>query len=216
MARNFFLCGEFEWRSSNMDVFNQKKNMRGCKTILAGFGAGLLLTFHVGAQITNAPATILENFEQQTGTVIVKGFSVVGSVAVGTATITVRCKESSAVGHGQKACGIAVGFSGSGSLPGNFIPKTSLKVDDDELDSLAGGIDYLGKITYDVTPLAGFEASYTTKSGLRVIAHSDRRQGGINTFIQFGDSPRIPLNSDQMTQLRNLVKQAKTSLDAVK
>jgi|SRR5665213_116304 len=186
------------------------------KIILAGMGASLLLAFASGAQTTNAPATIIENFELQTGTVIVKGFSPVGSFYVNDATITVRSKESTDIGHGQKAYGIAVDFTGSGRSPADFIPKISLKVDYDELDSLAAGIDYLAKITYDATPLAGFDASYATKCGLRIIAHSDRRQGGINTFIQFGDWPRIQLNSDQMTQLRSLITQAKTSLDAIK
>jgi hypothetical protein len=190
--------------------------MRRFKIILAGIGVSWLLAFQAGAQTTNAPATVIENFELQTGTVIVKGFSTVGSISVGNAVITVRSKESSGIGHGQKTYGIAVGFSSSGSQPDNLIPKTFLVVDYDELDSLTGGIDYLGKITYDVTPLAGFDASYTTKSGLRVIAHSDRRQGVIVTFIQFGDWRRIPLNSDQLTQLRNLITQAKSSLDAIK
>ena len=187
------------------------------KIALAAVGSGLLLlAFHAGAQTTNTPTTLIETFEQQTGTVIVRGFSTVGSFYVNDATITIINKQSTDVAHGQKAYGIAVGFTGSGSQPDNFIPKISLKVDYDELDSLAAGIDYLGKISYDVTPLAGFDASYSTKSGLRIIAHSERRQGGINTYIQFGDWPRIALNSNQMTQLRSLIVQAKNSLDALK
>ncbi|HSY73970.1 MAG TPA: hypothetical protein VK810_00740, partial [Dongiaceae bacterium] len=121
--------------------------MRNSTIIPFVIGAGLLLAFHVGAQTTNAPATIIENFELQTGTVIVKGFSATGSVSVGDAAITIRSKESSDIGHGQKTRGIAVGFSGSGGQPDNFIPKTFLVVDYDELNSLASSIDYLGKIT---------------------------------------------------------------------
>ena len=196
---------------------NQKKLMRGFKITLTGLSASLLLAFPVGAQTTNAPTTIIENLELQTGTIIVKGFSTVGTVSIGNAIITVRSKKSSDIGHGQKTEGIAVGFSNIGvGSPGNPIPKYFLVVDYDELDSLSNGIDYLGKITYEATPLAGFEASYTTKSGLRVSAHSDRRQGGILKFIQLGDTPKIPLNSDQLLQLQNLILQAKTSLDAIK
>jgi len=190
--------------------------MRSFKITLIGFGLGWLLAFPIGAQTTNAPATIIENLELQTGTIIIKGFSTVGTISIGNAVITVRSKESSDLGHGQKNDGIAVGFSNSVGSPGNPMRKYFLVVDYDELDTLAYGIDYLGKITYDVTPLAGFEASYTTKSGLRVSAHSERRHGGIQKFIQFGDTPKIPLNSDQLMQLRNLIMQAKTSLDAIK
>ena len=187
---------------------------------LVCIGAGLLLAFSAGAQTTNTPATNIENLEQQTGTVIVKGFSVVGSVAIGNATITVRNKVSRDIGHGRITYAIAVGFSGSstdgGSPPDSLIPKKTLVVDGDELDSLVNSMDYIEKITYDVTPLTGFEASYATRSGLRFIAHSDRRQGGIQMFIQFGDTSRIQLNSTQLTLLRNLITQAKAALDVIK
>ena len=165
------------------------------KIALACMGMGLLFAFPVGAQTTNPPATIIENLEQQAGTVIVKGFSTVGSVSIGNATITVRNKVSSDVGNGRKTYGLAVGFSSgsanSGSQPDSIIQKKFLVVDGDELDSLVSGMDYIGKITYDVTPLTGFEAGYATRSGLRFIARSDRRQGGIQMYIQFGDASRI-------------------------
>lgn len=189
--------------------------MRCLKTILAGLGAGLLLAGPAGAQTTNALATIIENFEQQTNAVIVKGFSLVGTVSVGDATIIVRSKESTDPGNNQKVYGIMVVYSGS-SQPGNFAPKNALVVDYDELDSLIGGMDYLAKIGYDVTPLSGFDASYATKSGLRFSAHSERRQGGILMFIRFGDFPKIQLTTEQFNQLHNLIAQAKTALDSIK
>jgi len=94
--------------------------------------------------------------------------------------------------------------------------RVALMVDYDELDSLASGIDYISKVTWGVTQLNSFEASYTTRSGFRVIAHSDRRQEMVNTFIEFGDGPRIPATVDQLAQLHSLVTQAKASLDALK
>jgi hypothetical protein len=70
-------------------------------------------------------------------------------------------------------------------------------------------------ITYDVTTLPGFEATYATKSGLRVMAHSDRKQGGIRDYLQFPDNPGISLASEQLVQFQNLIGQAKKSLDAL-
>jgi hypothetical protein len=64
--------------------------------------------------------------------------------------------------------------------------------------------------------LPSFEASYTTKSGLRVFAFGSNRQGAIRTFVQYDDGPRIQLASDQFLQFKNLIAQAKTSLDAVR
>ncbi len=191
--------------------------MRHFKIILAGMGACILLSFHAGAQdaTTNTPATIIENFELQTGTVIVKGFNLVGTITLGNGVISVRAKESNDVNHGQKVYGIAIGWSGASPNVGG-ISKGFMAVDYDELESFISGINYICNVTYDVTPMSGFEASYATKSGLRIIAHSDRRQGGINAFLQFGDWQRIQLNSDQLAQLKSLVSQAKTSLDALK
>lgn len=89
-------------------------------------------------------------------------------------------------------------------------------MDDDELDALLNGMDSLGKMTYSVTSLPGFEASFTTKSGLQLIARGDKQQGGIRTFLQYNDGPRIPLASDQWTQLTKLIAQAKATLDSLR
>jgi hypothetical protein len=191
--------------------------MRCFKIVFVGLGAGMLLAFQVCAQdaTTNAPATIIENFELQTDTVIVKGFNLIGTISIGNSAISVRAKVSNDINHGQKVFGIAIGWSGSDEN-GSVIPKGSMDIDYDELDAFISGISYIGNVTYDATSLPAFEASFTTKSGLRVIAHSDRRQGGINTFLQFGDWQKIPLTSDQLAQLKSLVTQAKVALDTLK
>jgi hypothetical protein len=196
--------------------FAGRKNMCRFKNFLAGLGAGLLLAGVAGAQSTNAPATLIENFENQTNTIIVKGFSQVGKVSVDDATLAVRLKETRDISHNQKLGGITVVYNADGGPPGNSAFRCALVVDEDELDSLAGGMEYLAKINYDVTPLAGFDASYTTRSGLRFSVHSERRQGGLQMFLQFGDSAKMPLTSEHWNQLRNLIVQAKASLDAIK
>ena len=68
-------------------------------------------------------------------------------------------------------------------------------MDDDELDGLTDAVGRLATIKgEDVTSLPGFEASFKTRAGLRVIAHSDRAEGVVLTYLQFEDSPRIPLS----------------------
>ena len=162
------------------------------------------------AQDTNALKTDLGVFDAQTGTVIVKGFGQIGAMSVGTDVITVRCKASTDVSTSHKAYGLSIEIAGSPS------PRERIFVDYDEIDSLLSAINYLNKITYDATPLPGFEASFTTKAGLRVAAYSARRQGGIQTFLQYGDDPRILLASDQMTQFYGLIEQARNSLDSMR
>jgi hypothetical protein len=162
------------------------------------------------AQDTNALNTNIGVFEARTGAVIIKGFGQIGSVSVGTDVISVRCKESADVSTGRKVYGLAI------EIAGNPLPRERIYIDYDEIDSLLNGINYLSKITYDVTPLPSFEASYTTKAGLRVVAYSARRQGGIQMFLQYCDQPRILLTSDQMAQLHGLIDQARKTLDSTR
>jgi hypothetical protein len=170
-----------------------------------------VLAFTSHAQIvTNIYPTEIENFEAQTGTVIVKGFGEIGSVTTSAGTLSVRCKESTDVNSGQKEYGVLIAFDG------NDRKRERAVVDDDEVNLLFNGLDYLNKITYDVTTLPSFEATFATKSGFRAVAYSARRQGGIQSFLQFGDNPRIPLSSDQMSQFQNLIGQAETYLNSLK
>jgi hypothetical protein len=158
---------------------------------------------------TNVLKTEIENFETQTDTVIVKGFSQNGSMTTDAGIISLRLKESIDVGHGSKLYGVAIELA-AGQRRDFFI------VDYDEMDPLINGIDYLSKISYDATALASFDASVTTRSGVRIVAYSLVRQGGIHTYLQFGDAPKISLASDQLAQFQNLIAEAKSSLDALK
>jgi hypothetical protein len=171
--------------------------------------AGCSLAFAARAQDTNALKTQIGLFESQTGVVIVKGFGQVGSVSAGPAVISVRCKESTSAATGHKDYGIAV------IIESNPWREAAI-VDYEELDGLLNGMDSLGKMTYNVTSLPGFEATFTTKSGLRLIAFGDKQQGGIRTYLQYDDGPRIMLASDQWSQLASLTSQAKTKLDSLR
>jgi len=177
-----------------------------CVVLIA---AVCLLVFAAQAQDTNALKTEIGLFESQTGVVIVRGFGPVGSVSTGSAIISVRCKESSSTATGHKDYGIAVVIEMNQG-------RGVAIVDYDELDALLNGMDYLGKMTYNVTSLPGFEANFTTKSSLQLIAHGYKQQGGIRTFLQYDDGPRIPLASDQWTQLVRLIEQAKATLDSLR
>jgi len=183
--------------------------MRQFAWVLIVIGGSLAVAAHA-QNATNAPPTEIENFEMQTDTVIVKGFEQVGSMTTSGGTLWVRCKESANEATGRREYGIAVEFES------NPPRREFLIVDYDELDSLIGGLDFLGKISHDVTLMSAFDATFTTKSGLRIAAHSERQQGGIQTFLQLGDWPRMPLTSDQFTQFKNLISQAKTALDAIR
>jgi hypothetical protein len=158
---------------------------------------------------TNLPPTEIQNFELQNDTVIVKGFGEIGSVAIDGGTVSIRCKESDNVMTGSKMYGIAVVLE-SNQAQSFFV------VDDDEMEALMRGLDYLGKISYDVTTMPAFDANFTTRSGLRIAAHSERREGSIELYLQFGDVARLPVTAEQYAQFKNLIGQAKKSLDVTK
>jgi hypothetical protein len=176
-------------------------------SLLAALG---LLVATAPAQDTNALRTALGVFEAQTGAVIIEGAGPVGSIATGTREISVLSKESTDAATGSKALGLAIVITGNSQL------REKILVDDDELDSLINGINYLIKINYDVTPLPGFEAVYTTKMGLRIIAESVRKEGGVQFFLQYDVHPSISLTSLQMTQLGDLLQQARRTIDSLK
>jgi hypothetical protein len=189
------------------NIFISEEIMRQFCAIL--IAVGCVLAFAARAQDTNALKTEIGLFESQTGVVIIKGFAQIGSVSTGSAVVSVRCKESASAATSHKDYGIAI------VIEGNQWRELAI-VDYDELDALLNGMDDLGKMTYGVTALPGFEATFTTKSGLQLIAFGNKQQGGIRTFLQYNDSPRIPLASDQWTQLANLIGQAKTTLDSLR
>ena len=147
----------------------------------------------------------------QPDAVIVKGVGQIGSISTEYGTLVVRCKESDNVTTGQKQYAIAIAIESNQA-------KMLLFVDYDELDALIHGLDFLSKVTYDVTTMPAFDATITTRSGFRAGANSERRQGSIQLFLQF-DEPatyRIPLSPDQFAQFQSLVSQAKTALDTAR
>jgi len=160
--------------------------------------------------LTNSvPRTEIEIFEAQTNTVIVKGMSLINTINMSIGSISVLSKQSMDVTTGRKKYGLMIEFVVDGDW------QTRAVLDYSELDSFLESIDYLNKVTSDVTPLSSFEAVYTTKSGFRLIASSARKQGNVHISVQFEGWPRMPLSSDQVSQFRDLVSSAKNSLDAL-
>lgn len=161
------------------------------------------------AQDTNSLKTEIGWFETRTNVVIIKSYGPVGEIALGAQELSVRCKQTVDTSTGEKVYGLVIECEGS-------TLSERLLVDDDEVDSLMNAVIYLAKINFDAAPLPGFEASYTSKAGLRVIAHGDHRDGGVQAYVQLGDGPRTPLSAVQMSQLYGLLDQGRKSLAGLK
>ena len=173
-------------------------------------GWSFLLADSARAQDTNAPKTKLEAFEAQTGTVIVKGSALIGSVSAQTGTVSVKCKETIETSSGQKEYGVAVGLN---ERPGS---EDTTIIDYDELDSFLNGIDYISKVNPAAMSLPSFIAVYTTRAELRIAVYtSNRRPGTMQVALQsncFGKT-RVLLSTDQLAQFQSLIQQAKVKLD---
>ena len=179
--------------------------------LAVGLALGVLsLSARAQNQDTNNLNTALGRFESRPDALIGQGFGEVGNLPLGQAEVRVRACECRNLATGEKLYGLSVAWGENGRW-------LRLLVDDDELDGLMDAVNRLATIKgEDVTSLPGFEASFTTKAGLRVIAHSDRKDGTVLTYLQFEDSPRIPLSSIQIQQLGGLLQQGRKKLDALK
>jgi hypothetical protein len=179
-----------------------------CIVIIAAAG---LCAFAVRAQITNLPPTEMETFEDQTGTVMVKGTGQIGSLTVDAMTVNVISKESLNVSTGHRQYGMAV------EVVANNQRAWKKVVDYDEMDSLLNGVNYLAKIDSKVTELPSFVAGYVTRSGLRVGAFTSQRRGAIQYFLEdySTNSPRLLITSAQLAQFQDLVEQTRKNLDSL-
>jgi hypothetical protein len=187
------------------------------KILTVAVVGGWLLAGVAPAQETNAwcplpPQTKLESFETNTGTVIIKASAPIGTVAANAGALSVKCRQLTDSGSGQQEFGIVLGVA-----TGNQ-PEASALVDYEELDSLLGALDYLNRLDWSVTSFPGFDAAYTSKGGFRVSAFGSRRTGNIDfaaRALRSGQGPLV-LSRDQLGQLRALLEQAKSKLDAIR
>jgi len=183
--------------------------MNKLKSVLAVLAVAAL-AYTATAQDTNSLKTQIGQLEARTSIVIIKGSTLMGSIPIDGGQLAVRCKQTVDTGTGETSYGLAI------EIENNGFPHERTLVDDTEVEGLLGAVDYLMKINSDATPLTGFEATFSTKAGLRVIADSVRKDGGILTYLQIEDYPRVSLTSVQMTQLYNLIAQCQKSLDKLK
>jgi hypothetical protein len=167
----------------------------------------------VFAQDTNvyAPATRLESFATNTGTVVIRGSADVGVVLADTGTIALKCREASEAGTGRKEVGISVDLNHSQQS------KETRYIDYDELESLINALTYLNKVDWSITSLASFDASITTRSGFRASAFSSKRSSAIEFAVRTAGTgnPPILLSRDQLSEFRGLLEQARTKLDSI-
>ncbi|MEK7727442.1 MAG: hypothetical protein AAB354_03460 [candidate division KSB1 bacterium] len=177
---------------------------------------GMLFWKNINAQEQKAtpqePKTKLEAFEKQTGTVIIKGISEIGSVS-GLGTVSVDCMEFTNVSTGVRQLGIVIEVKEGGRLE----RSDRSFIDYDEIEPLMKGIDYISKVTSNSTKLSNFEALYKTRGDFSVITFSGS-SGKIEAAVRSGyiGSVAAYISTTKLSSLRSFIYQAKQKLDAIK
>ena len=158
------------------------------------------------------PETKLEAFEKQTGTVIIRGRSEIGSVSA-MGTVSVDCIDILDVSTGQRQMGIIIEVK----APGKYERTDRAFVDYDEIQSLLNGIDYIAKVTQSSTKLSSFEAAYKTTGELSVVTYSSSK-GKIEAAVSAGytSSARAFISTEKLKELRSVIAQAKKKLDEIR
>jgi len=159
------------------------------------------------------PATKLEAFSARTGIVLLKGYSTLGTVN-GMGRVSIDAREFRDASNPKSAqYGVAFEVKESGRLERE---NTSF-IDEDEIDSLIRGLDYISKIERNVTTFGNFEAQYRTKGDLSMTVFSGRggeislavssgRIGKTTAFLKLADAERI----------RSLLGEAKKAIATAK
>jgi len=168
-----------------------------------------LATAQQSTQTQPEQKTKLEAFQLQTGAVVIKGFSDIGGLA-GTGRVEVSVMEFTDVATKKKQTGVKIEINESGQLENS---DTSF-IDYDEIGALLQGLDYISKVTSDITQLNSFEAHYTTSGNFDAVTFNDS-QGKINAALRSGRiRPATAYFSiEQFYKFIALIKQAKEKLD---
>ena len=159
------------------------------------------------------PLRKLEAFAARVGVVIVMGSSTIGSVTgrLG-ASVSVESKEFLDASTGEREYGLAIGVK----KPGEGASESFSYIDYDEIDSLASGIEYLLKVQSSVTKLDRFQADYQTRGAFKITRLSSVNQ--MLAAISTGEitPPSVLLSLSKLEDLRTLIMNAKSKLDAIK
>jgi hypothetical protein len=160
------------------------------------------------------PKTRLEQFQAKTGSVVIKGFTEVGTASgkYGS-TVTVSAMEFTDASSGAKQFGITIDIKASGDYP----QKNTSYIDLDEVDSLLKGIDYIAAADKTVTKLSSFEATYRTKGDFAMTVFSSSRTGTMLAVEsgRFGTA-RAYFDISELPKVRQLIEKAHKILESIK
>lgn len=178
----------------------------------------LLLTISAAAQAPKpSPSpeetTKLEKFQSRTGSVIIKNFSRTGSLRGIGGTLNVLSMDFTDAQSGTKVQGMVIEIKESGRLE----RSDRSFIDNDEIDGLLKGIDYISKVQAPTTKQDLFEAKYRTRGDFTVTTfNSSDASEGVQVALTIGrfNQVSVYLKLSELSTFRELILMAKGKLEA--
>lgn len=161
------------------------------------------------------PATKLEALDAQTGAVIVKNYTYIGSVSGFSGVVMVTSYEFVEAQTGRKDYGIGIELREAGRTEREGRDARTY-VDYDEIDALIRGMDYISKIERSQS-LENFEAQFRTRGELTVSTFI-RPNGSLQSEVAIGLFRRaaITISLGRLADFRKLIADAKVTLDKIR
>jgi hypothetical protein len=156
--------------------------------------------------------TKLESLMSRTGTVIVKGYTRVGSMSGsrGAANFTAWEVIDARTGRGEQGVGVEISDTASNRPDA----EQRAYIDYDELAPLLKGIEYIMRLDDKVTKLSRYEAQYQTRGGLVLVTFNTPNGYAVAISTGGGRRARFVLRPTGLAEFKNLLESAKEALDA--
>lgn len=155
--------------------------------------------------------TKLESLMWETGAVLVKGYTRVGSMSGSRGAANFTAWEVTDVGSGRTERGVGVEISDSTQNRPDFEERAY--IDYDELAPLLKGIDHIMRLDDKATKLSRFEAQYQTRGGFVLVTFNTPSGYAAAISTGGGRRPRFVLRPTGLAEFRNLLESAKEVLD---
>ncbi len=157
--------------------------------------------------------TKLEEFEDKHETVLIKGYTVVSTLAVRDGTARVDAVELRDSDNATRALGIALLFTDSTR---QGVEARAL-IDYEEIGPLVKGLDTVARADETITKLVNFEMRYRTRGDLELAAFRQMRFGAA-VALSSGICDRITLylTLEELQRFRGMILEAKGKLDEIR
>lgn len=163
------------------------------------------------------PKTKLEAFQQQTGSVLIKGYTEIGNVVAidpSPASTSVHAMEFASATTKNKLTGIVIEINTMSRRGMNVTGSERSFIDYDEIDDLLKGIDYISNAAKGVTKHDNFEVKYSTRGDFSATTFNSGN-GEIKASIDVGRlSSHLPM--DKFSEFRSFIVKAKAKIESTK